>query len=121
MKVKMEKKRFQIGEVVELPPDRPFRKVLVEEGDFRVAVMGLKEGVEIPEHETPGDAALVVWSGRVLLDTGRGAEELGRGAIVHLLPGTRHSLRAVRDAVLLVSARLKRGAGGPIESREERG
>jgi|GEM_PF-3709614 len=120
----MSRERFQIGEVVELPPDRPFRRVLVEEGDFRVAVMGLKEGVEIPEHQTPGDAALVVWSGKVLLFTedGTAPEELGRGAIVHLPLGTRHSLRAVRDAVLLVSARL---AGEATElaasTGEERG
>lgn len=118
----MKGERFQIGEVVELPPDRPFRRVLVEEGDFRVAVMGLKEGVEIPEHKTPGDAALVVWSGRVLLAVdGAAPEELGRGAIVHLPPGTAHSLRAVRDAVLLVSARLAGGAAGRATLPGERG
>jgi len=56
------------------------------------------------QYHTVKDEAILVWSGRIRLETGRGddrvAREMGPGESVHIAPGTVHRMTALETADL---------------------
>ncbi len=74
---------------------------------LRQTLIALVSGAELAEHETPGEATVLVLNGRVRLSSGELAWE-GRGGDLIVVPDARHRLRALEDsAVLLTVAKLR--------------
>ncbi|MFE0523915.1 cupin domain-containing protein [Streptomyces sp. NPDC058954] len=69
---------------------------------LRQTVLALTADTELAEHESPGEATLLVLRGRVRLTSGDTSWD-GRTGDLIALPDARHSLRAVEDAVVLLT------------------
>jgi quercetin dioxygenase-like cupin family protein len=70
---------------------------------LRQTVIALTAGSSLAEHDNPGDATILVLSGRVRLSAGTVSWEAREGDLL-LVPAARHSLLAVEDAAVLLSA-----------------
>jgi quercetin dioxygenase-like cupin family protein len=69
---------------------------------LRQTVIALLSGRELSEHVSPGEATLQVLAGRVLLTGGDEPWESGAGGHV-AIPDARHAVRALEDAVVLLT------------------
>ncbi|MFE7855231.1 cupin domain-containing protein [Streptomyces sp. NPDC057403] len=69
---------------------------------LRQTVLALTAGTELAEHESPGEATLLVLRGRVRLISGDTSWD-GRSGDLIALPSARHGLRADEDAVVLLT------------------
>ncbi len=98
----MEPRRWQIGELVEFAEGAPVRKPILSGDGVRSALICLNAGQALGAHPAPGHAFVHVLSGRVRFGVEDREEEVGRGAYLYLPPGCRHSVRALRESVLLV-------------------
>lgn len=65
-------------------------------------VVALREGSSLKEHDSPGEATIIVLSGRVLLRAGSTSWE-GRKGDLLVVPAERHSLEALMDTVVLLT------------------
>jgi quercetin dioxygenase-like cupin family protein len=73
------------------------------EQTMRQTVVALTAGAELGEHENPGEATVYVISGRVRLTAGAEEWEARAGDLL-LVPPERHSLAAIDDAAVLLTA-----------------
>jgi quercetin dioxygenase-like cupin family protein len=72
---------------------------------LRQTVIALAAGHGLTEHDSPGEATVLVLSGRVRLSTGEASWEGSPGDLL-TVPAARHTLDALKDsAVLLTVAR----------------
>jgi quercetin dioxygenase-like cupin family protein len=69
---------------------------------LRQTVIALNAGVEMAEHENPGEATVMVLSGRVELRS-RGAIWTGRRGDLLIVPDHRHSLHALESSAILLT------------------
>jgi quercetin dioxygenase-like cupin family protein len=69
---------------------------------LRQTVIAMTAGVELAEHETPGEATVHVLSGRVEL-IGQEASWSGRDGDLIVVPEHRHSLRAIESSAVLLT------------------
>ncbi|GAB3345024.1 cupin domain-containing protein [Modestobacter lapidis] len=72
------------------------------EKSLRQTVVALTAGKTLAEHENPGEATLVVLSGRVRLVAADASWE-GREGDLIIIPDARHSLEALSDATVLLT------------------
>jgi quercetin dioxygenase-like cupin family protein len=70
---------------------------------MRQTVIALTAGAVLAEHENPGEASLYVIVGRVDLHVGDETWQARTGDLVEI-PPARHSLRAVEDSAVLLTA-----------------
>ena len=70
---------------------------------MRQTVVALVAGAELAEHENPGEATLYVITGRVQLAAGDEQWD-GRAGDLLVIPPQRHSLKAVEDSAVLLTA-----------------
>ncbi|MCD9199092.1 cupin domain-containing protein [Aeromicrobium wangtongii] len=73
-----------------------------QEHDLRQTLIALAEGHSLGEHEPPGEATLQVLSGQVRLTAGDDSWDGAAGDYL-IIPGARHDLLAVTDAVVLLT------------------
>ncbi len=73
------------------------------EHTMRHTVVALRAGAALTEHENPGEATIYVISGRVELSAGDEAWQARSGDLVEI-PPQRHSLHALEDSVVLLTA-----------------
>jgi quercetin dioxygenase-like cupin family protein len=73
---------------------------------MRQTVVALLAGHSLNEHENPGEASVYVLSGRVELHAGGDQWEARTGDLVEV-PAARHSLHALEDSVILLTAVLR--------------
>jgi quercetin dioxygenase-like cupin family protein len=66
-------------------------------------LIALRAGVALDEHENPGDATVAVLIGRVALRWGANSAEGVAGDLL-VVPDARHSLEALEDSVVVLSA-----------------
>jgi quercetin dioxygenase-like cupin family protein len=73
---------------------------------LRQTVIGMIAGARLREHESPGEATVLILHGRVRLSMADLSWEGTRGDLL-IIPDSRHSLEALEDAaVLLTVAKL---------------
>ncbi|HVB27392.1 MAG TPA: cupin domain-containing protein [Mycobacteriales bacterium] len=72
------------------------------EHTLRQTLIALRAETTLGEHESPGEATLRVLSGRVRLSAGELAWD-GRAGDFIVIPPARHGLRALEDAVVLLT------------------
>jgi quercetin dioxygenase-like cupin family protein len=70
---------------------------------LRQTVLALCAGAALDEHENPGEATVYVLSGRVQLVAGEDRWDGSTGDLL-LIPDSLHSLVALQDSVVLLSA-----------------
>ncbi|MDF3045358.1 MAG: LuxR family transcriptional regulator [Ornithinibacter sp.] len=70
---------------------------------LRQTVIALVAGADMSEHENPGEATLQVLVGRVRVHWRAGSGELEAGDHAEL-PQERHSVMALQDSVILLTA-----------------
>lgn len=69
---------------------------------LRQTVMSLRAGSSLAEHESPGEATLLVLHGRVRLVSGDASVEGTAGDLL-VIPPARHSLEAEEDSAVLLT------------------
>jgi quercetin dioxygenase-like cupin family protein len=69
---------------------------------LRQTVIALTEGSTLAEHESPGDATLLVLHGRVRLTAGEDGWE-GRDGDLIIVPEARHAVEALEDSTFLLT------------------
>ncbi|OEV04222.1 LuxR family transcriptional regulator [Streptomyces oceani] len=79
---------------------------------LRQALIALKGGRGLAEHENPGEATVLVLRGHVRLSSGDDAAEGGDGALL-TVPQARHSLEALEDSAILLSVANQPDPGNP--------
>lgn len=70
---------------------------------MRQTVLALLAGAGLDEHENPGEASLQVLSGRVELRAGADSWQARSGDLIEV-PQARHSVHALEDSVVLLTA-----------------
>ena len=69
---------------------------------LRHLLLALLAGQELADHEAPGEATLLVLSGRVTLGTGSDEVSVGQMELLEI-PDERHNLVAVEDSVVVLT------------------
>ncbi|GAA0631551.1 cupin domain-containing protein [Streptomyces thermocarboxydovorans] len=69
---------------------------------LRQTLLALTAGTGLSEHDSPGEATLLVLRGRVRLTSGDTAWE-GRTGDLIAIPPARHALEALEDAVVVLT------------------
>lgn len=72
---------------------------------LRQTVIAMREGTELSEHESPGEATLLVISGRLRLVSG-GTTWSGRDWDFLVVPDAPHSVEAETDTAFLLSVSM---------------
>ncbi len=69
---------------------------------LRQTVIALTRASSLSEHNSPGDATIIVLSGRVRLSADNTSWE-GRQGDLLVIPAARHSLEALEDTVIVLT------------------
>lgn len=69
---------------------------------LRQTLMALTSGTVLAEHDSPGEATLLVLRGRLRLDSGENSWE-GRTGDLLVIPPARHSVTALEDTAVLLT------------------
>ncbi|MDK1474503.1 cupin domain-containing protein [Streptomyces sp. 549] len=69
---------------------------------LRQTVLALTAGTSLADHDSPGEATLLVLRGRVRLTSGDTSWE-GRAGDLLTIPEARHGLQAIEDAAVLLT------------------
>ncbi|MDB1088271.1 cupin [Streptomyces sp. ACA25] len=77
--------------------------LFLQDGPLRQSIIALTEGSELDEHNSPPAASLQVLQGSVRITGTSEDVELATGHI-HKLPQERHGLRALEDAIVVLTA-----------------
>ena len=77
---------------------------------LRQTLLAMKAGEKLGEHESPGEATLMVLRGRVSLGTSSGEQAVSAHELVEI-PLERHDLTAHEDSVVLLT--VAKAVGGP--------
>jgi len=74
---------------------------------LRHTVIALREGSSLTEHNSPGEATIIVLSGHVQLSAGSNSWDGQKGDLL-VIPPERHSLEALKDAVVVLTTAMVR-------------
>jgi quercetin dioxygenase-like cupin family protein len=69
---------------------------------LRMNLIALTEGASLQDHESPGEATLMVLEGQIEFRAGEESATLEAGNLIEI-PPTRHGLTALADAVVILS------------------
>jgi quercetin dioxygenase-like cupin family protein len=69
---------------------------------LRKNLIALKAGAALQDHESPGEATLMVLEGQIEFHAGEESVTLDAGHLIEI-PPLRHGLTAIKDAVVLLS------------------
>jgi quercetin dioxygenase-like cupin family protein len=78
-------------------------KTLVKEGPLRIALVALRKGVSLKEHEVAGAVSVQVLRGRLGLQAAARQLDLRSAQLVVLDASVRHVATAVSDCTMLIS------------------
>ena len=95
--------RTELREAVNASNGRAARTVFGgHEHVMRQTVMALARGTELQEHENPGEATILVISGRIRISSG-GEQWEGRSQDLLVLPNGRIQVTALEESSILLS------------------
>ncbi|MFY9678268.1 cupin domain-containing protein [Glutamicibacter protophormiae] len=95
--------RSELREAVNASNGRAARTVFGgHEHVMRQTVMALAQGTELQEHENPGEATILVISGRIRVSSG-GEQWEGRSQDLLILPRGRIQVTALEESSILLS------------------
>lgn len=69
---------------------------------LRQTLIALRSGAQLDEHDSPGEATVLVLRGRILLRSGENTWEGMTGDLL-VVPDARHSVEALEDAAFVLT------------------
>ncbi|HAX25079.1 MAG TPA: cupin domain-containing protein [Thermomicrobiales bacterium] len=78
-------------------------QILVKADRLRVVLVTMNAGVELHEHTAPGPITIQTLRGRMAVSVGTGEVTLDVGAMIAIVEGAPHSVRAVEDGAFLLT------------------
>lgn len=69
---------------------------------LRQTLIALRAGASLTEHDSPGEATLIVLRGRIRLNSGKDSWD-GRTGDLLIIPQARHSVDAIEDSVAVLT------------------
>lgn len=78
-------------------------EMVLQDGPLRQSVLGLAEGTELADHESPPAGSVLVLRGEIDIVGASGTTTLETG-MLSALPRERHSVRAKVDSTFLLTA-----------------
>jgi quercetin dioxygenase-like cupin family protein len=96
------------GEIVDLASwadDLPNEKTkaIIKTGEMELARLVIPKGKEYPNHKVSGPIVVQCIQGKIEFTAMGTTQELHSGQLLYLMPGEPHSLKAVEDAVILLT------------------
>lgn len=101
------------GEIVDLEtwandqPDARTKAIVKTEG-MELIRLSLPTGKEIPNHKVSGPITVHCIQGKIEFTAMGATQELETGQLLHLMPEEPHSVKAVDDAVVLLTIVFKK-------------
>ena len=93
------------GTAIIVGPGGPDRTAnMVTAPSLKVVRLVVPAGKDIAEHSAPGDITVHCLAGAIDFSADGKTTRLGPGQLLYLGAGTRHALRGVEDAIVLVTA-----------------
>jgi quercetin dioxygenase-like cupin family protein len=87
---------------------------LAKESGLNIVLTRLKRGTQLSEHAARGPVSIQVLEGRVRLAAGGRSDELSSGQLAVVDAEVPHSLDALEDCALLITASMPQPEGGDI-------
>lgn len=72
---------------------------------LRQTVIALTAGQKMAEHDSPGEATLLVLSGRLILNSGADSWKGSTGDLL-VIPAARHSVEALEDVAFMLTVAM---------------
>jgi quercetin dioxygenase-like cupin family protein len=96
------------GEIVDLASwadDLPNEKtkVIIKTNEMELARLVIPKGKEFPDHKVSGPVVIQCMQGKIELTAMGMTQELHPDQLLYVMPGEPHSLKAVEDAVVLLT------------------
>ena len=100
------------GEIVDLATwaqdlPREHTKAIVKTDEIELARLYLPSGKKIPNHKVTGPITVHCIKGKIEFTAMGSTQELTPGQLLYLMPGEPHSLKAVENAVVLLTIIFK--------------
>ena len=82
-------------------------KAIVKTKEMELVRLVLPAGKEIPNHKVSGPITVHCINGRIEFTAMGATQELSQGELLHLTPGEPHSVKAIENAVVLLTIIFK--------------
>jgi uncharacterized protein (DUF2249 family)/quercetin dioxygenase-like cupin family protein len=95
--------QLKLNELIKFDDQKFNAQVLMNQPDFRVLLLCLRAGQQVPEHSAAGNITVHAITGNAIFYDGDQPCDMTAGTIVQLAPGRPHRVEAVTDSALLVT------------------
>lgn len=82
-------------------------KAIVKTEEMEIIRLVIPAGKDIPNHKVSGPITVHCIKGRIEFTAMGATQELAQGELLHLMPGEPHSVKAVENAVVLLTIIFK--------------
>lgn len=111
--------KHNLQQLVEFDDNRFWPKAILNQPGFRLMLLNLRAGQNVPEHSTSDRVAVYALSGHITFYEGQTSEELRTGEMVTLEGGAPHRLEAHEDStVLVIRAGKPESTGEDLDLRQ---
>ena len=84
-------------------PSGQYAKMLFKKHDLRIVLITMEPGAHMKEHHADGTISVQVLKGKIRMNVGGKAHELGTGSLFTLGASIRHDVEAVDDSAFLLT------------------
>jgi len=89
-------------DLVDLNGEKYVKKVLMEDGDGKLAVIALKKDETLDSHTCPRDSAVLVIDGEIEMHFNAEKFEIEKGEVIMFKKDAEHIVRAKKDSKFLI-------------------